>query len=58
MVTVSLKDSGAMESCQAMADRSVAVGTILETGKMANHMAKEQKSGILAQPMWVPTKTT
>ena len=31
-----------MESCQAMADKSVTVGTMLETIKMAENMVKEQ----------------
>ena len=44
--------------CQAMADRSKMVITILETGKMGYTMVKERKSVLMAQPMWVPGKTT
>ena len=58
MVTRSKKDSSLIMICQAMADGSVIGLTILETGKMANDMALEQKSVIMAQPMWVPGKTT
>ena len=47
-----------MESCQAMAERSGLIGTMLETGKMEIDMAQEHLSQMMAEPMWVLSKTT
>ena len=58
MVTISKKDSGAIIVCQAMAETSVSIGTISETIKMTDIMAKEHMSMMMAEPMWVPGKTT
>ena len=46
-----------MVCCQAMADRSGLIVTMLETIKMTNYMVKEHMSGLMAQPLWVPGKT-
>ena len=46
-----------MVVCQAMAETSGLVVIILETLKMANDMALEHMSILMAQPMWVPGKT-
>ena len=57
MVGISMKVSSSMECGQAMEERSNLIGTMLDTIKMADNMAKEQKSILMAQPMWVPGKT-
>ena len=41
IVNISMKDSSLMESCQGMAETSGMIGSILETGKMTDTMAKE-----------------
>ena len=52
-----MMDSSCMESCQAMAEKSLKKATILENGKMIINMDKEQMSGLKAERMWVPGKT-
>ena len=57
VVCLSTKDSGAMVVCQAMADKSILMLTMLETLKITDIMAKEHMSMMMAEPMWVPGKT-
>ena len=40
-----------------MADASMLLVTILETGNKAENMALEHKSMMMAEHMWVPGKT-
>ena len=56
-VGFSQKDSSLMDCCQDMAEASGVKVSILETSKITNTMVKEQKSILMAEPMWVPGKT-